>query len=224
MRKLLVILAVVVIASSCGGTTALKADRYAGMYNEKPRVILIMPPINRTTNVECKEMLYSTMSKPFCEIGYYVISPYLALDVLKAESAYDSELFVDQPLGIFANYFGCDAVVFTEIQEWHKSGIGMYIKTKIRYLVKSAKTNEVLFDRTCDLKLDTSVSAGSSFGGALLGLALSAINTAAVESIEAARSANAYVLGDIPRGPYSPKAGIDSNEPAAPASVSATVR
>ena len=55
------------------------------------------------------------------------------MDVLKAESAYDSEMFFDAPLTTFQNYFGADAVVFSEIDTWAKKGMG--IETKIRYVI-----------------------------------------------------------------------------------------
>ena len=173
------------------------------MYEEKPITLLVMPPINNSANVEAKELLYTSISRPLVEAGYYVISPLLAMDVLKAESAYDAEIFFDSSLSTFQNYFGVDAVVFSVIDTWTKKGLG--IETKIRYVIKSAHTNETLFDRSCDLYLDLSVNSGSNgLLGALVDLAASAINTAATDHIIAARKANYYILRDIPRGKYSP--------------------
>lgn len=173
------------------------------MYEEKPITLLVMPPINNSANVEAKELLYTSISRPLVEAGYYVISPLLAMDVLKAESAYDAEMFFDSSLSTFQNYFGVDAVVFSVIDTWTKKGLG--IETKIRYVIKSAHTNETLFDRSCDLYLDLSVNSGSNgLLGALVDLAASAINTAATDHIIAARKANYYILRDIPRGKYSP--------------------
>lgn len=86
-----------------------------------------------------------------------------------------------------------------------KNGLCLGIETKIRYVIKSAHTNETLFDRSCDLYLDLSVNSGSNgLLGALVDLAASAINTAATDHIIAARKANYYILRDIPRGKYSP--------------------
>ena len=174
------------------------------MYEEKPITLLVMPPINNSANVEAKDLLYTSISRPLVEAGYYVISPLLAMDVLKAESAYDAEMFFDSSLSTFQNYFGVDAVVFSVIDTWTKKGLG--IETKIRYVIKSAHTNETLFDRSCDLYLDLSVNSGSNgLLGALVDLAASAINTAATDHIIAARKANYYILRDIPRGKYSPE-------------------
>ena len=157
------------------------------------------------------------------EAGYYVVSPLLAMDILKAESAYDAELFFDAPLTMFNNFFGADAVVFSVIDSWTKKGMG--IQTKIRYVIKSAYTNEILFDRSCDLYLDLSVDSGSSgLLGALIDLTASVISTAATDHIVAARKANYFILRDIPRGKYSPEYLIDKDYIAEQKDIVTTVK
>jgi hypothetical protein len=203
--------------------TVTRESQYAKMYEEKPITLLVMPPINNSTNVEAKDLLYTSISRPLVEAGYYVISPLLAMDVLKAESAYDSEMFFDAPLTAFQNYFGADAVVFSVIDTWAKKGMG--IETEIRYVIKSAYTNEILFDRSCDLYLDLSVDSGANgLLGALVDLAASAINTAATDHIIAARKANYYILRDIPRGKYSPEHMLDKETVAEQKDIVARVK
>ena len=181
-----------------------RESQYAAMYNDMPVTILVMPPINNTTNVEAKDLLYTSISRPLAEAGYYVISPLLAMDVLKAESAYDAELFIDKPLTMFKNYFGADAVVFSQIDDWTKRGFG--IDTKIRYIIKSTTSGEILFDRSCDLYLDLQQnSGGNSALSQLVDLAVSAIATATTDHIVAARKANYYIFNDVPRGKYNPQ-------------------
>lgn len=212
------------MTTSCGMiSTVTRESQYAKMYEEKPITLLVMPPINNSTNVEAKDLLYTSISRPLVEAGYYVISPLLAMDVLKAESAYDSELFFDAPLTTFQNYFGADAVVFSIIDTWAKKGTG--IETKIRYVIKSAYSNEILFDRSCDLYLDLSIDSGANgLLGALVDLAASAINTAATDHIKAARKANYYILSDIPRGKYSPDYMLDKGIIAEPKDVVTRVK
>ena len=193
------------MVSSCGFmNTVTRESQYAKMYEEHPVTLLVMPPINNSANVEAKDLLYTSISRPLIEAGYYVISPLLAMDVLKAESAYDSEMFFDAPLTAFQNFFGADAVVFSVIDTWAKKGLG--IETSIRYVIKSAYTNEILFDRSCDLYLDLSIDTDTQgLLGKLVDLAASAINTAVTDHIIAARKANYYILRDLPRGKYSPE-------------------
>ena len=212
MKRIIYFILACCLVSSCGMmSTVTRGSQYAKMYEEKPITLLVMPPINNSTNVEAKDLLYTSISRPLIEAGYYVFSPLLAMDILKAESAYDAELFFESSLEAFNSYFGADAVVFSVIDKWAKKGLG--IETKIRYVIKSAYTNEILFDRSCDLFLDLSVNSTSSYGllGALVDLAASAINTAVTNHIVAARKANYFILRDIPRGKYSPEYMADKD-------------
>ena len=194
------------LLSSCGPSGRTRASIYPEMYEELPVTLLVMPPINNTANVDAKELLFTSISRPLAEAGYYVIPPTLAMEVLRQESAYDAEMFIDKPLKPFYEFFGADAVIFSVIDTWAKQLNG--IETTIRYIIKSTKTNQVLFDRTCDLYLDLSVdsrtdkSQNKSLLGALLDVALGALNTALTDQIEAARKANYYIFRDLPVGKY----------------------
>lgn len=222
-RFILLAIACCLLASCAVSNSITRGNQYAKMYEEKPITLLIMPPINNSTNVEAKDLLYTSISRPLVEAGYYVISPLVAMDVMKAESAYDAELFIDAPLAIFNNYFGADAVVFSVIDSWNKKGLG--IETNIRYIIKSAYTNEVLFERSCDLYLDLSINSNSgTLLGILVDLAASAINTAATDHIIAARQANYFIMNDIPRGKYSPDHMIDKDYSAGSKNITASVK
>ena len=222
MKKIALVLIWCIIATSCSPIFT-RGVQYANMYEHKPVTLLVMPPINNTTNVEAKELLYTSISKPLVEAGYYVISPYLAMDVLKNESAYDAELFIDAPLNSFQQYFGADAVVFSIINAWTKQGFG--VRTDITYIVKSARTSDILFEKRCDLYLDlSSNSGGNSPFAALTDLIVSAINTATTEHISAARKANYYIFSDIPRGKYHPQYMQDKESSATAKELKARVK
>lgn len=225
MRKSLyvIVLAFVTLAVTSCGTTRTKGMQYAKLYEEKPVVLLIMPPINNTTNVEAKDLFFTSVSEPLAEAGYYVLPPLMAMDVLRNESAYDAELFIDAPLGQFKEYFGADAVVFSVIDSWKKVVTG--INTKITYIVKSTTTNEVLFERTCNLTLDyTGNNTSGGLLGALIDVAVAAIETAATDHIKAARLANEFIFKDIPVGKYHPRYMQDMEDEAQPKVVSRTVK
>ncbi len=224
MKKFLILLAATALLVSCGSASKLtRGEVYAPLYHEAPVTLLVMPPINNTANVEAKDLLYTSISRPLVEAGYYVLPPILTMDILKAESAYDAELFFEAPVGQFGTVFGADAVIFSVIDKWAKQGVG--ISAKIRYVMRSTRTNEVLFDRSCDLFLDTSVSTSSKgLLGLVLDVALTAVNTALTDHIEAARKANNYIFSDIPFGKFSPLYQQDQDWKAEPANVKAVVK
>ena len=227
MKKTAYLLIAALAVCSCGtmATTEslTKGERYSQMYEEKPLVLLVLPPINNSSNVDAKDLLYTSISRPLAESGYYVISPLLAMDILKAESAYDAENFVEGPLNKFKQFFGADAIVFTEINTWAKQGLG--IKTDLRMFIKSTTSGDILFDRECDLYLDLSEDSSASDTAltSLLKLAVSVAKTALTDHIQAARVANSYILEDIPRGKYSSYYQTDQQFTAQPQKVSETV-
>lgn len=207
------------ILASCR-TMDTRTSLYGKMYEEKPIVMLVMPPINNTTNVEAKELFYTSISHPLIESGYYVISPHLAMDIFKSESAYDAEMFIENDIATFGRIFGADAAVFTIIDKWEKRGVG--IETQVTCIIKSTRTNDILFERTCDLYLDM----GSDGNGktSLVTLAIGAIQTALTDHIEAARKCNNYIFMDIPRGKYHPDYMKDQTTRAYPKNIRAVVR
>ncbi len=201
---------------SCSTTQPiLKTEAYKGMYSEKPLTVLLMPPINKTTSVDAKEYFHSTLNIPIANAGYYVIPTFLSMEILKRESAYDAELFLNYPLAKFNEVFGADVALFTIIHKWDKTYGMVYVE--VEYIIKSTKTNEILYSRRGQINYDTNVQvSGGGLAGALVGLAATAINTAATKYVDVARSANAYTFKDLPSGKYSPFNPKESTEFAGP--------
>lgn len=219
MKRVLISVVVVLLAfSSCVTTSKMsKSEAYKGFYEAHPLSVLLMPPINKSNNVDAKEYFHSTLNMPLANAGYYVIPPFLSMEILKKESAYDSELFIDGSLSKFHDVFGADLVVFTVIHNWTKSAIVATVNVDIEYIIKSTKTNEILYSRRGAVTYDASVTTS---GGGLIGLAVSmvasAINTAATKYVDVARACNSYTFKDMPLGKYSPKCGLDNAELAGP--------
>ena len=219
MKKLFTILTLaIVVLTSCTTTAPIKkVDAYKGMYDEKPLSILIMPPINRSTNVEAKEYFHSTLYIPLSNSGYYVVPPFLSMEILKKESAYDAELFINNPLVKFGEVFGADLALFTIIHKWDKSGIMAKVFVEVEYIVKSIKTNEILYSRRGNVTYDARVSSGGGgIAGLVADLAVSAIKTAATNYMDVARVCNSFTFKDFPSGKYSPKYLMDKEELAGP--------
>jgi hypothetical protein len=181
------------------------------MYEEKPLAIAVMPPINKTNIVEAKEYLYLTLSQTLSERGYYVISPFLSMEMFKTESAYDAEMFVNSSLSQFQQALGADATLFTTIHTWDKNKLTAKVTVTIEYTLRSTKTNETIFQRKGTMIYDAYTK--SSSGGGLMGLAVnmaaSAIVTATTDYVKIARACNNAALADLPSGKYSPAYLID---------------
>ena len=75
MKRAKILLSVFAISlfTSCTTTIPLtKKEVYKGLYDNEMVSVIIMPPINRSTNVEAKEYFHSTLNMPMADAGYYV--------------------------------------------------------------------------------------------------------------------------------------------------------
>jgi hypothetical protein len=213
MKKIIYFALIVSSLASCTATKlSPKSVTYKTLYSEKPLSILALPPINRSTKVEAKELFYSSLAVPFTLNGYYVIPPLLSMEILKEESAYDSEMFINGSMKKVGELFGVDAVLFTTIHEWTKTAIASQIRVKIEYLLKSTKTDEILFNRVGDVTLSISMNTGNAFAN-IVG---SMLATSLTKEIVVGRNCNIYTIKDIPAGKYSPMFGKDGETMAQP--------
>jgi len=213
MKKIIYLLGLIITVSfySCAPKLLPKSEAYKSFYEEKPVSILIMPPINRTTNVDAKEYFQTTLSMPIINAGYYVIPPFLSMEILKNNSAYDSELFLDAPLTKFGDVFGADLALFTIIDKWQKASVIGTITVEVEYIFKSIKTNEIIYDRKGSVTVSANANYGGGLAGVLAGMAVAAIQTSTTGHAVVGSICNNVTLRDLPAGPYSPSHNTDGN-------------
>ena len=185
-----------------------KADEFPSMYTEKPKSLLIMPPMNLTTAADAKDYYATTIEMPMAFQGFYVFPYQLTSEVLKQQGIYDSELVYDMPLGKFQEYFGADAVLFTKIQKWDTSYavVASSLTVSIDAEIKSTKTSEILWQYTGTVVVDlTGGNSGGGLAGLIASAIVTAINTAAADYTKYAKQANGRFIYSVPVGPYHPQ-------------------
>lgn len=224
MKNYFIITMVAILLSSCAqGIT--RGVQYSQLYEEKPTTIVIMPPINQTNSVEAKEFFYTTMYMPLCEKGYYVYSPYLTMEMFQSESAYDSEVFLENDIGSFNKMLGADAAMFTIVKSWSKNSLFGTLTVGVEYILRSTTTGATLYHREGLINVDTSVSGGGGGAlGALVNMAATAVTTAMTDKVVAGRKCTAFVLSDMPVGKYDQAFGKDTEVLAGEKFVKATVK
>jgi hypothetical protein len=219
MKKSILLYVLIPLLLSACSPKISRLSAYGNMYEESPVSIMIMPPINKSTKVNAKMSFYNTLAMPLADNGYYVFPPAISMQIMQDQSGYDAELLLDKPMNVMNQTFGADAVLFTIVHEWRKVTIGNKVEVKIEYLIKSAKTDEVLYNRIGVLKVSSSSNSGNVFAD----LAVMMIKTAFTKEVTVARSCNDYTFTDIPKGKYSPLHGMDKNSPAGKKEFSITL-
>jgi hypothetical protein len=83
-----------------------------------PRSILVLPPLNESTNVNAPYVYLSTVSRPLAECGYYVF-PVAVIDALMKENGLpDAGEMHKVPLNKIKEVIGDDAVLYVTIEDW----------------------------------------------------------------------------------------------------------
>jgi hypothetical protein len=208
-----------VVMAGCapmGGGALTKGEAFPQMYQEDPRSILILPPMNDSTAADAKAYYATTIEVPIAQAGYYVFPMEMVSDILKQEGVYDTELLYNMPVSKFNDYFGADAVMFTRIKKWDVSYavVASSLTVTVSSEVVSTKTNAKLWSHEGSVTVDLSGGSGGdgSWAGLLAQAIATSINTAAADYVDYARMANVRLFSTLPAGPYSPRHQVDQGD------------
>ncbi len=195
--------------SGCAGHQVVtKSEEFPGMYEEKPKSLLVMPPMNESTAADAKDYYATTIEIPLAFHGFYVFPYEITSDVLKQQGIYDAELLYNMPLNKFYDYFGADAVLFTRIKKWDVAYlvIASSLTVSIDAEIRSTRTSRVLWKYNGTVVVDLSGGNSSGgLGGLIFDAIATAINTAAADYTTYAKQANGRFIGSMPYGYYHPE-------------------
>jgi hypothetical protein len=163
---------VILLLSSACATTPHDYSLYRALM---PRSILVLPPLNQSTEVHAPYIYLSTISRPLADHGYYVF-PVAVIDALMKENGLPTAYEMHNvSLKKIDEVFGADAVLYVTIEDWGQE-----------YLIISSSTIVKAQARLVDVQSGTTIWKGklyaveSSGGG---GNPLAMVITAAIEQI-----------------------------------------
>jgi hypothetical protein len=201
-----------------GCATAPPAYDLTAFHAENPRSILVVPALNNTANVTAADWFLSTVSQPFANRGYYVFPANMVRGVLNDSGLADAGLVHGADARRLGALFGCDAVLFIDVDKWDAKYMVISTTTEVEfsYELKSCKTNATLWKNKQAIQY---TPQGSSSGNPIAALIADAI-IAAIEKghpnyMPLARQANLAAAAapgvGLPEGPY-----VTGAKPAAP--------
>lgn len=181
-----------------------KGEAFPKMYEQQPKSLLILPPMNESTDAEAKDYYLTTVEKPFGMMGYYVFPTEIVSDVMKQEGIVNTEILYGMPLNKIQEYFGADAVLYTTIKKWHVSYIVIdaSLTVSIESKIVSTKTSEVLWSYSGTVVQPLGTQTDNSLAGLLIKVVATAIATASADYVKYAHIANGRLLTALPVGPY----------------------
>lgn len=186
--------------------TITKGEKFPKMYDQQPRSLLILPPMNESTDAEAKDYYMTTVEMPFALMGYYVMPVEIVNDVMKQEGITNTEMLYNLPLNKLQEYFGADAVLYTRIKKWDTSYmvVASTLTVSVDSEIVSTKTSEKLwaYNGTVVQDLTNRSNGGGGLAELIVNVIATAINTAAADYVKYARIANFKLTSSVPAGPY----------------------
>ena len=185
---------------------------YTQFRTHSPRSILVLPPLNESTEIQATYSYLSTVTAPLAERGYYVF-PVEVVDQFLKENGMPTPGEMHQvPLMKAAEIFGADALLFVQLKAYGS-----------KYQLLSSTTTVSVTARLVDTRTgallwngDADVQRGSNGSGNLIADLVAAaivqiINSKTDPAHQVSRLANEMMFNKknaaLPYGPYSPKAG-----------------
>ena len=182
---------------------------YTAFKAEAPHSIVVVPALNNTANVTAPDWFLSTISQPFANRGYYVFPANMVRGLLNDGGLADAGLVHKTDARRLQPLFGCDTVLFIDINKWNAKYMVISTTTEVEftYELRSCKTNTTLWKNTQSIQY---TPQGSSSGNPIAALIADAI-IAAIEKghpnyMPLARQANLAAAATpslgLPTGPY----------------------
>ncbi|MEN2471411.1 DUF799 domain-containing protein [Burkholderia sp. GS2Y] len=214
--KLMSVLSIVALLSACA--QPVKRPDYTAFKKSQPRSILVLPPVNETSDVGATYGMLSQMTLPLAESGYYVVPVAVMDETFKQNGLTNAAEIQETPPAKLREIFGADAALYSKVSKY---GTVYRILASATVVSASAKLVDL---RTGDVLWQGSASAasdegGNSGGGGLIGMLVTAAvkqiaNTLRDQSHDVAAFTSGRLLMAGPPsgllyGPHSPKYGTD---------------
>jgi len=91
---------------------------HASYIEHSPRSILVLPPLNESTQIEASYRCLSTVTQPLAELGYYVFPVAVIDQYLKANGMPTAGEMHQISLGKVVEIIGADAVLYLNVQHY----------------------------------------------------------------------------------------------------------
>ena len=130
------------------GCATVRSYDYSALTRSKPRSILVVPPANRSVEVNAPYVYLSTISRPLAEKGYYVF-PVAVIDHFLKENGLPTPAEMNTiPLDKVRKYIGADAVLYVTIENWGQKYHVLSSKAVVSASLKlvDVQTGELLWD------------------------------------------------------------------------------
>ncbi|HUG10970.1 MAG TPA: GNA1162 family protein [Opitutaceae bacterium] len=116
--KMLQVFPVIALLGLLSGCVTVPPKDYTAYRESKPRSILVLPPLNESTEIGATYSVLTTTTMPIAELGYYVMPVALVDQFMKENGLTVAGEMHMAPLEKLREVFGCDAVLYLTINQF----------------------------------------------------------------------------------------------------------
>lgn len=176
---------------------------YTALKLENPHSILVVPAVNRSTEVTAPNYYLTTIPVPIVERGYYVFPINMVKRVLEDDGLSDADLVFQGDPTRLGEMFGADAILYVTIERWDARYlvISTTVTVDFSYVLKSGKTGETLWKNQVHLEYTPqTASAGNPIADLVVMAVQAALTKASPDYTPLAITANATAINTPDHG------------------------
>ena len=193
---------------------------YTAFRKSQPRSILVLPPLNETSDVKATSGMLAQMTRPLAESGYYVL-PVAVMDETFKQNGLTVPTDIQQVSATrLQSIFGADAALYTEVTQYGSVYKVLDSDTVVTASAKlvDLKTGDVLWQGSAHAsgkETGINFSANAGLISALVQAAVKQVahnlsdDSFAVAALTSQRLLSAGPPNGLLYGPRSPKYGTD---------------
>ncbi|HTT11071.1 MAG TPA: DUF799 domain-containing protein [Burkholderiaceae bacterium] len=193
---------------------------YSAFQRARPASILVLPPVNDSPDIKATPAVWSGVTRPLAEAGYYVIPVTLADETFKQNgvtTSYDAQQI---PADKLRQFFGADAALYLTVREYGSSYRVLVSETAVQIDAKLVDLRDGALLWQGNARASSAEQQQQNQGG-ILGLLVQAlVNQIIGSTTDAAYNyagvANARLIGGpegVLYGPRSPRSGQPPAQP-----------
>lgn len=191
---------------------------YTAFKQSRPKSILVLPPLNQSTDVKASYSMLSQVTYPLAEAGYYVLPVAVVDETFRQNGLTTAADIHGLSIAKLQQIFGADAVLYLDVKEYGTQYMVIASDTRVTADARlvDLKTGQLLWSGTAT----ASSTEGQSSGSGLVGMLVQAVvdqvaNTIterghSIAGITSVRLLSAERYNGILHGPRSPQYGKEA--------------
>ncbi|KPC49388.1 putative lipoprotein precursor [Amantichitinum ursilacus] len=164
------------LATGCAKPT--QSYDYTAFKRSKPASILVLPPVNKSPDVNATYGMLAQMTRPLAEAGYYVVPVALVDETFKRNGVVNPDEMQSIGIDKLRQTYGADAALYVEVEKYGSSYyvIGSEVTVVASARLVDLRNGDVLWTHRASA---SSAEQNNNSGGGLIGMLV----TAAVKQV-----------------------------------------